>query len=43
MKILELKMNNFRSYNKLDLKFNPSKNIIIGKNGEGKTNIVEAI
>ena len=43
MKILDLKLVNFRSYNSLNLKFNPSKNIIIGKNGEGKTNIVEAI
>lgn len=43
MKITSLKINNFRNYNKLFLDFNPSKNIIIGKNGMGKTNIVEAI
>ncbi|MCH5166810.1 MAG: DNA replication/repair protein RecF [Erysipelotrichales bacterium] len=43
MKILNLKLLNFRNYEKLELSFNPSKNIIIGKNGMGKTNIVEAI
>lgn len=43
MKLLNLKLLNFRNYEKLDLNFNPSKNIIIGKNGMGKTNIVEAI
>lgn len=43
MKILNLKLLNFRNYEKLDLEFHPSKNIIIGLNGMGKTNIVEAI
>lgn len=43
MKILNLKLLNFRNYEKLELDFNPSKNIIIGENGMGKTNIVEAI
>ena len=38
MKITSLKVNNFRNYKKLVLDFNPSKNIIIGKNGMGKTN-----
>ena len=43
MKFINLKLNNFRNYEKLNLEFNPSKNIIIGENGEGKTNIVEAL
>lgn len=43
MKILNLKLLNFRNYSKLELDFSPTKNIIIGKNGMGKTNIVEAI
>ena len=34
MKILNLKLLNFRNYEKLELEFNPSKNIIIGKNGQ---------
>lgn len=43
MKILNLKLLNFRNYEKLSLDFDPKKNLIIGKNGMGKTNIVEAI
>lgn len=43
MQILNLKLLNFRNYEKLEINFNPSKNIIIGQNGMGKTNIVEAI
>lgn len=43
MQILNLKLLNFRNYEKLELHFNSSKNIIIGQNGMGKTNIVEAI
>ena len=43
MKIEKIKLNNFRNYTNLELDFNPTKNLIIGKNGEGKTNIVEAI
>ncbi|HOB25630.1 MAG TPA: DNA replication/repair protein RecF [Bacilli bacterium] len=43
MKILNLKLNNFRNYQSLKLNFNQSKNIIIGENGVGKTNIIEAI
>ena len=43
MEIVNLKLLNFRNYKKLELNFSPNKNIIIGKNGMGKTNIVEAI
>ena len=43
MKILDLKLLNFRNYEKLSFSFDPKKNLIIGKNGMGKTNIVEAI
>ena len=43
MKIQELKMSNFRNYERLWLKFSPYVNILYGKNGTGKTNIVEAI
>jgi len=38
-----LHLTNFRSYEKLDLEITPGINIFVGKNGEGKTNIVEAI
>ncbi|MBQ9833692.1 MAG: DNA replication/repair protein RecF [Bacilli bacterium] len=43
MKFELLELLNFRNYHKLSLKFSPNVNIIYGKNGSGKTNIVEAI
>ena len=43
MKIHHLKLLNFRNYEKINLNFSPSCNIIYGKNGSGKTNLVEAI
>lgn len=43
MKIISLKICNFRNYETLSLDFSNKQNIIIGPNGSGKTNIVEAI
>ena len=43
MKITNLKLKNFRNHSNLELSFSNYKNIIIGNNGIGKTNIVEAI
>ena len=43
MKIINLKLYNFRNYDALNLEFSSKQNIIIGPNGSGKTNIVEAI
>ena len=43
MKFDSLKVTNFRNYDKVSLKFSPYINIIYGKNGSGKTNIVEAL
>ena len=43
MKLNTLKLTNFRNYEKVNLEFNNQLNIIYGKNGEGKTNLVEAI
>ena len=43
MQITELKLINFRNYSEQVFVFCPTKNVIIGNNGEGKTNIVEAI
>ena len=43
MKIVNLKLHNFRNYKSLDLDFSGKQNIIIGQNGSGKTNIIEAI
>lgn len=39
----ELKLNNFRCFSSLKLKFSNEINVITGKNGSGKTSILEAI
>ena len=41
--IEKLKVSNFRSYNILELFFDSTPTIIYGKNGVGKTNLLEAI
>ena len=43
MILSNLKLNNFRNYDKLDLNFNEKINIFIGNNAQGKTNILESI
>lgn len=43
MKFTELKLNNYRNYIDIELSFSPNKNLIIGKNAQGKTNILESI
>ena len=43
MQITYLKLLNFRNYEKLELSFSSNTNLIYGKNGMGKTNLVEAI
>lgn len=43
MKIVNLKLLNFRNYDYLNLSFSLNNNLIYGKNGSGKTNLVEAI
>jgi len=43
MHIKNLKLTNFRNYKSEYIEFSPGKNIIYGLNGQGKTNIVEAI
>jgi DNA replication and repair protein RecF len=43
MQIQELKLLNFRNYDKMTISFHSHLNIIYGPNGSGKTNLVEAI
>ena len=43
MEIASLKLINFRNFNNLELNFSNKRNIIIGNNGEGKTNILESM
>ena len=39
----KLELSNFRNINKLQLDFGKGVNIFLGKNGQGKTNIIESI
>ena len=43
MLIKELKLANYRNYSRRTFQFSPGLNIIIGRNGTGKTNILESI
>ena len=43
MWVQALSLTNFRSYEQADMEFNPGVTAFIGMNGQGKTNIVEAI
>jgi putative ATP-dependent endonuclease of OLD family len=43
MYLVNLKIQNYRSIRELDLSFKKGKNIIVGKNNSGKSNIVKAI
>ncbi len=43
MKISSLKINNFRNYDNLDIDFCQNLNIFLGKNAQGKTNLLESI
>ena len=38
-----LEVRNFRNFEKLKLSFSPRLNIFLGENGQGKTNILEAL
>lgn len=43
MEILNLKLTNFRNFNKIKLNFSSNLNLIVGNNGSGKTNLIESI
>lgn len=43
MKLRKIKLVNFRNYRRLEIKFGNTLNIILGKNAQGKTNILESI
>jgi DNA replication and repair protein RecF len=43
VKLLSLHAQNFRNFEQLDLVFEPRVNAFVGKNAQGKTNILEAI
>jgi DNA replication and repair protein RecF len=39
----KIKINNFRNYDTADVELSPGLNILCGKNGQGKTNFLEAV
>jgi DNA replication and repair protein RecF len=43
MFVNQLRLTNFRNYEQLDVSLKPGVNLIYGSNGQGKTNLVEAI
>lgn len=43
MYIYKLELKNFRNYEELNMSFNKNVNLILGKNAQGKTNLLEAI
>ena len=43
MKLLQLRLKDYRNCSDITIDFNSSKNLIIGKNAQGKTNILESI
>ena len=43
MYIKEVKLKNFRNYEDFSLEFDKNVNLIIGKNAQGKTNLIEAV
>ena len=43
MKIKEIQIKNFRNYRHLYFKLNENFNVFFGRNGSGKTNILEAV
>ncbi|MGK5090483.1 DNA replication/repair protein RecF [Deltaproteobacteria bacterium TL4] len=43
MVIQQIELYNYRNYTRLEAQFSPNINVIIGNNGQGKTNLVEAL
>jgi len=43
MFLKRLKLNNYRNYKNLDFEFSKNKTLFVGKNAQGKTNLLEAV
>ena len=43
MKLKKLSLKNYRNYEEEELEFSSGKNLVIGKNAQGKTNILESV
>jgi DNA replication and repair protein RecF len=43
VRVTHLSLTDFRNYTQVDVPFLPGPNLIVGRNGQGKTNLVEAL
>lgn len=43
MRVTEFSLSDFRNYRSAEVSFAPGFNLVIGRNGQGKTNLVEAV
>lgn len=43
MRVTDISLSDFRNYRSADVSFAPGFNLVVGRNGQGKTNLVEAI
>ncbi len=43
MFLKRLKLNSYRNYETLDFEFSKNKTLFVGKNAQGKTNLLEAV
>jgi len=43
VRVTHLSLTDFRNYAQVEVPFNPGPNLIVGSNGQGKTNLVEAL
>lgn len=43
MNVERIELHNFRNFENLELSFDSSRNVLIGENAQGKTNLIEAI
>ena len=43
MRVARLELTDFRNYEQLQVDFDPGINVLVGPNGQGKTNVVEAV
>ena len=43
MELREVSLRNFRNYEEVNLSFDPGVNLIVGRNAQGKTNLLEAV
>ena len=43
MRLAKLKLRDFRNFRRLDAAFEPGFHVLVGRNAQGKTNLLEAV